>query len=314
MDHSNKNAETLTNNLGEPVDNNEYSQTVGPRGPVLLQDFNYIDKMAKFDRERIPERVVHARGQGAHGFLEVTKDVTKFTKAKFLSKIGQKTQLFARLSTVVGPRGSSDILRDVRGFSLKFYTEDGIYDLVGNNTPVFFIRDSMKFPDLIHALKPDPVGNYFDLNAQWDFWGKNPESIHQVLILFSDRGVPYGYRHMHGYSSNTFKWVNDKDEAFFVKYVFKTDQGIKNFADVAAKDKIGEDDYFSSRDLYEHIEQGDFPSWTWHVQLIPESEGEKYRYDIYDITKVWPHKDFPLIEVGRVTLTKNPVNHFSETE
>jgi len=183
----------------------------------------YIDKIAKFDRERIPERVVHARGQGAHGYLEVTHDVTKFTKAKFLSKVGQKTDLFARLSTVVGPKGSSDILRDIRGFSWKFYTEDGIYDMVGNDTPVFFIRDSIKFPDLIHALKPDPISNYFDLNAQWDFFGNTPECVHQITMLFSDRGIPYGFRHMHGFSVNTFKWVNEKNEAFFVKYTFKTD-------------------------------------------------------------------------------------------
>jgi len=214
---------TLTTSSGMPVDNNQFSMTAGPRGPILLQDFHLIDKLAKFDRERIPERVVHAKGAGAHGYLEVTHDVSKFCKAKFLNSIGKKTPLFLRFSTVAGENGSADCIRDPRGFAIKFYTEEGNYDMVGNNTPVFFIKDPMKFPDFIHSQKRNPQTNLSDPNMAWDFWTHTPDSLHQITILFSDRGTPDGFRHMNGYSSHTYKWVNEKGEVHYVKYHFKTD-------------------------------------------------------------------------------------------
>jgi catalase len=305
---------TLTTSTGNPIDNNQNSMSAGPSGPLLLQDFTLIDKLAHFDRERIPERVVHAKGSGAHGVLEVTEDVTKFTKAAFLNTVGKKTPLFLRFSTVAGETGASDVVRDPRGFAIKFYTEEGNYDMVGNNTPVFFINDPIKFPDFIHSQKRNPATNVQDPNMIFDFWQHTPESQHQIMILFSDRGTPYGYRHMNGYSSHTFKWVNDKGEVHYVKYHFKTDQGIKTFTADEANKKMVENKDFSQTDLYENIEAGNFPSWTWYVQLMPEKDAANYRFDINDVTKIWPHSDYPLHKVGKVTLNRNPLNYFAEVE
>ena len=305
---------TLTTSSGHPVDDNQNSMTAGPRGPILLQDFHLIDKLAKFDRERIPERVVHAKGSGAHGYLEVTHDITKFCKAKFLNSIGKRTPLFLRFSTVAGESGSADTARDPRGFAIKFYTEEGNYDMVGNNTPVFFIKDPIKFPDFIHSQKRNPQTNLTDPNAQWDFWAHSPEALHQITILFSDRGTPDGFRHMNGYSSHTYKWVNEKGEVHYVKYHFKTDQGIKNFTAQQASGLTATDKDYATRDLFDNIQKGNFPSWTWYVQLIPEKAGEDYKFDIFDVTKVVPHADYPLIPVGKLVLNKNPDNYFAETE
>ena len=256
---------TLTTSSGNPIDNNQNSMTAGPKGPIVLQDFTLIDKLAHFDRERIPERVVHAKGSGAHGVLEVTEDVTKFTKAAFLNKVGKKTPLFLRFSTVAGERGAADTVRDPRGFAIKFYTEEGNYDMVGNNTPVFFINDPIKFPDFLHSQKRNPATNLTDPNMIFDFCQHTPEALHQITILFSDRGTPYGYRFMNGYSSHTFKWVNEKGEVHFVKYHFKTDQGIKNFTAEEQDAMSLKDKDFSTSDLYQSIEKGNFPSWTWYV-------------------------------------------------
>ena len=305
---------TLTTSSGSPIDDNQHSMTAGPRGPILLQDFTLIDKLAHFDRERIPERVVHAKGSGAHGVLEVTDDVTAFTKANFLNKVGKRTPLFLRFSTVAGERGAADTVRDPRGFAIKFYTEEGNYDMVGNNTPVFFINDPIKFPDFLHSQKRNPATNLTDPNMIFDFWQHTPEALHQITILFSDRGTPYGYRFMNGYSSHTFKWVNAKGEVHYVKYHFKTDQGIKNFT-AAEQDAMSlKDKDFSTSDLYNSIEKGNFPSWTWYVQLMPEKDAENYRFDVFDITKVWPHADYPLHRVGKMTLNRNPENYHAEVE
>ena len=305
---------TMTTSTGSPVDNNQNSMTAGPKGPIVLQDFNLIDKLAHFDRERIPERVVHAKGAAAHGVFEVTEDVTKFTKANFLNKIGKKTPLFLRFSTVAGERGAPDTMRDPRGFAIKFYTEEGNYDMVGNNTPVFFINDPIKFPDFIHSQKRNPATNLTDPDMIFDFWQHTPEALHQVTILFSDRGTPYGYRFMNGYSSHTYKWVNAAGEVHFVKYHFKTDQGIKNFTAQELDQMTLKDKDFSTSDLYSSIMKKNFPSWTWKVQLMPERDAENYRFDVLDITKVWPQSDYPLITVGKMTLNRNPENYFAETE
>ena len=305
---------TLTTSNGAPVEDNQNSMSAGPRGPLLLQDFHLIDKLAHFDRERIPERVVHAKGAGAHGFFEVTDDVSKFTRAKFLQGIGKRTPVFLRFSTVAGERGSNDCDRDPRGFAIKFYTEEGNYDMVGNNTPVFFIKDPIKFPDFLHSQKRHPATNCKDPNMAWDFWSFSPEALHQVTILMSDRGTPYGYRHMNGYSSHTFKWVNEKGEAFLVKYHFKTDSGIKNFTGPEAAEMGKKNPDFATSDLYNHIAQGGSSSWTWYVQVMPFADADNYRFDVYDITKVWPHSDYPLIKVGKLTLNRNPENYHAETE
>ena len=305
---------TLTTSTGMPVDGNQNSMTAGPRGPILLQDIHLIDKLAKFDRERIPERVVHAKGAGAHGYLEVTHDVSKFTKAKFLNSIGKRTPMFQRFSTVAGELGSADTDRDPRGFALKFYTEEGNYDMVGNNTPVFFIKDPMKFPDFIHSQKRNPQTHLRDPNMAWDFWTFTPDSLHQITILFSDRGTPDGFRHMNGYSSHTYKWVNEKGEVHYVKYHFKTDQGIKNHTAKQALELSATNKDYATQDLFENIEKGNFPSWTWYVQLIPEKEGEAYKFDIFDVTKTVSQADYPLIPVGKITLNRNPQNYFAEVE
>ena len=304
----------LTTAFGSPVGDDQNSLTAGQRGPVLMQDVHLLEKLAHFDRERIPERVVHAKGAGAGGYFEVTENVTQYTKAKFLSKVGKRTEVFARFSTVGGEKGSADAARDPRGFAVKFYTEEGNYDFVGNNTPVFFIRDPLKFPDFIHTQKRHPATNCPDPDMFWDFLSLTPESIHQVTILFSDRGTPSSYRHINGYSSHTFKWYNDKGEYFWVQYHFKTDQGIKNLTSEEATRISGEDPNNATRNLYEAIERGDYPSWTLQMQIMTPEQAQDYRFDIFDITKVWPHGDFPPIEVGKLVLNRNPVNYFAEVE
>ncbi|MBE0523370.1 MAG: catalase [Methanosarcinales archaeon] len=312
---SNKNQKyKLTTAFGIPVADDQNSLSAGERGPVLMQDTHLLEKLAHFDRERIPERVVHAKGAGAGGYFEVTADVTKYTKAKFLSEIGKRCEVFARFSTVGGEKGSADAERDPRGFALKFYTEEGNYDLVGNNTPVFFIRDPLKFPDFIHTQKRNPAMNCKDPNMFWDFLSLTPESIHQVTILYSDRGIPASFRNMNGYSSHTFKWYNEMGEYFWVQYHFKTDQGIKNLTRQEAEIIRGKDPDHATRDLYEAIERGDYPSWTLQMQIMTPEQAKDYRFDIFDITKVWPHADFPPIEVGKLVLNRNPENYFAEVE
>ncbi|MFA6220777.1 MAG: catalase [Desulfomonilaceae bacterium] len=304
----------LTTAFGIPVGDDQNSMTAGKRGPVLIQDMHLIEKLAHFDRERIPERVVHAKGAGAHGYFEVTGDVTKFTKARFLSQIGKKTEVLARFSTVGGEKGSADAERDPRGFALKFYTEDGNFDMVGNNTPVFFIRDPLKFSDFIHTQKRNPATNLKDPNMFWDFLSLTPESIHQVTILFSDRGVPATFRNMNGYSSHTFKWYNEKGKYFWVKLHFKTDQGIKNLTRLEAEKVRASDPDHATRDLFEAIKAGNYPSWTLEVQIMTPEQGKDYRFDIFDVTKVWPHSDVPPITVGKLVLNQNPLNYFAEVE
>lgn len=304
----------LTTASGKPYFENEDTMSVGPRGPLLLQDFILHEKMFHFNRERIPERVVHAKGSGAYGTFTVTNDITKYTKAKIFSEVGKQTKMFARFSTVGGEKGSADTERDPRGFALKFYTEDGNWDLVGNNTPVFFVKDPKKFGDFIHTQKRDPKTNCKSATMKWDFWSLNPESLHQVMILMSDRGTPYGYRHMHGFSSHTFSFINANNERVWTKFHFVTQQGVKNFEiDEAAKMK-GDDPDFAQRDLVEAIEKGDFPKWTMNVQIMTEEQAKTFRWNPFDLTKVWPHADFPLIEVGVMELNKIPENYFAHVE
>ncbi len=305
---------TLTNNFGAPVDDDQNSLTAGNPGPVLMQDVHLLEKLSHFERERIPERVVHAKGAGAYGYFEVTTDMTKYTRAKFLSQVGKRTEVFIRFSTVGGEKGSADAERDPRGFAVKFYTEEGNYDLVGNNTPVFFIRDPLKFPDFIHTQKKHPATNLKDPDMFWDFLSLTPESVHQVTILFSDRGTPRTFRHMNGYSSHTFKWYNEKGEYFWVQYHFKTEQGIQNFTRQDAEVMKGKDPDHATRDLYAAIKRGDYPSWRLEVQIMTPDQAENYRFDPFDITKVWPHADFPPMTIGRLALNKNPENYFAEVE
>ncbi|MCM3254441.1 catalase KatA [Priestia aryabhattai] len=308
------NKNNLTTSWGAPVGDNQNSMTAGSRGPTLIQDVHLLEKLAHFNRERVPERVVHAKGAGAHGYFEVTNDVSAYTKAAFLSEVGKRTPLFVRFSTVAGENGSADTVRDPRGFAVKFYTEEGNYDLVGNNTPVFFIRDAIKFPDFIHTQKRDPRTHLKNPTAVWDFWSLSPESLHQVSILMSDRGIPATLRHMHGFGSHTFKWVNTEGDGVWVKYHFKTEQGVKNLApDVAAK-IAGENPDYHTEDLFNAIEKGDLPSWKLYVQIMPLEDADTYRFDPFDVTKVWSQKDYPLIEVGRMVLDRNPENYFAEVE
>nr|WP_295836891.1 catalase [uncultured Azospirillum sp.] len=305
---------TLTTSFGQPVPDNQNSLSAGPRGPLLLQDFHLIEKLAHFNRERIPERVVHAKGAGAYGSFRVTRDVTAWTKAAFLSTVGKETSVFLRFSTVGGEKGSADAERDPRGFAVKFYTEEGNYDLVGNNTPVFFLRDPLKFPDFIHTQKRNPATNLKAPTAMWDFFSLSPETMHQLTILFSDRGTPRSYRHMDGFGSHTFSWINAANERFWVKYHFKTRQGIENFTAEQATVMGGIDPDHATRDLYASIEDGDFPAWTVSVQIMPEADADAYRINPFDLTKVWPHADYPLIEIGELVLNRNPENFFAETE
>jgi catalase len=304
----------LTTASGIPYHDNEDTMSVGPRGPLLLQDFILHEKMAHFNRERIPERVVHAKGTGAYGTFTVTQDISKITRAKIFSQVGKQTKMFARFSTVGGEKGSADTERDPRGFALKFYTEDGNWDMVGNNTPIFFIKDPKKFSDFIHTQKRDPKTNTKSPTMMWDFWSLNPESLHQVMFLMSDRGTPHGYRHMHGFSSHTFSFINDKNERHWVKFHFITEQGIKNFNNDDAVKMKGEDADFAQRDLVNAIEEGNFPKWTMKVQVMTEEQAKTYKWNPFDLTKVWSHKDFPMIEVGVMELNKIPDNYFSDVE
>lgn len=304
----------LTTEAGAPVADNQNSETAGPGGPVLVQDQALLEKLAHFNRERVPERVVHARGAGAYGTFTLTRDVSQWTRAKFLSEVGKQTETFLRFSTVAGNLGSADAVRDPRGFALKFYTEEGNYDLVGNNTPVFFIKDAIKFPDFIHTQKRDPYTGSQEADNVWDFWGLSPESTHQVTWLFGDRGIPATLRHMNGYGSHTYQWNNEAGEVFWVKYHFKTDQGIKNLTQAEANRLAGEDPDSHQRDLREAIERGDFPSWTVQVQIMPAADAATYRFNPFDLTKVWPHSDYPLQRVGRLVLDRNPDNVFAEVE
>ena len=304
----------LTNNSGAPVADNQNVMTAGPRGPQLLQDVWFLEKLAHFDREVIPERRMHAKGSGAFGTFTVTHDITAYTKAKIFSKIGKKTDMFVRFSTVAGERGAADAERDIRGFAMKFYTEEGNWDLVGNNTPVFFLRDPLKFPDLNHAVKRDPRTNMRSALNNWDFWTSLPEALHQVTIVMSDRGIPFSYRHMHGFGSHTFSLINAENERFWVKFHFHTQQGVKNLTDQESEAAIGKCRETHQRDLYESIEKKDFPKWTMFIQIMPEKEAANCPYHPFDLTKVWYHKDYPLIEVGEFELNKNPENYFAEVE
>jgi catalase len=304
----------MTTDAGRPVGDNQNSLTAGPRGPVVFEDFLLFEKMAHFNRERIPERVVHAKGSGAYGHFVCTNPLTQYTTAKLFSSPGKKTPTFLRFSTVGGEKGSADTERDPRGFALKFYTEEGNWDLVGNNTPVFFIRDPLKFGDFIHTQKRDPQTNLKSPTMMWDFWSLSPESLHQVTILFSDRGTPNGYRHMDGFSSHTFSLVNAKNELFYVKWHFKTKQGIKNFTREGADGMRGQDPDYAQRDLFEAIKNGDYPKWRVCVQIMLEKDAETYHINPFDLTKVWPHGDYPLIEVGELVLDRNPENYFAEVE
>ena len=304
----------LTTNGGCPVVDNQNVMTAGPRGPQLLQDVWFLEKLAHFDREVIPERRMHAKGSGAYGTFTVTNDISKYTRAKFLSQVGKKTEVFARFSTVAGERGAADAERDIRGFAVKFYTEEGNWDMVGNNTPVFFLREPLKFPDLNHAVKRDPRTNLRSAENNWDFWTLLPEALHQITVVMSDRGIPASYRHMHGFASHTFSFYNAMGERYWVKFHFKSMQGVKNMTDAEAEAAVGKCRETHQRDLYEAIERGEFPKWKFAVQVMPERDAEKVPYHPFDLTKIWPHKDYPLIDVGILELNRNPENYFAEVE
>ena len=304
----------LTNNVGAPVADNQNVLTAGPRGPMLLQDAWFLEKLAHFDREVIPERRMHAKGSGAYGTFTVTHDVTKYTKAKIFSEVGKKTDLFLRFSTVAGERGAADAERDIRGVAIKFYTEEGNWDLVGNNTPVFFLKDPLKFPDLNHAVKRDPKTNMRSARNNWDFWTSLPESLHQVTITMSERGIPYSYRHMNGYGSHTFSLISKDNKRYWVKFHLKTQQGIRNLTDAEAEAIIAKDRESHQRDLFESIDKADFPKWNMKIQVMPEKDASKCPFNPFDLTKVWPHSDYPLIDVGVLELNKNPENYFAEVE
>ncbi len=311
-----KSHEKLTTASGRPYVENENSQSIGERGPLLLQDYILHENMAHFNRERLPERVVHAKGSGAFGTFTVTHDITKYTKAKIFSDIGKETKVLMRFSTVGGEKGSADTERDPRGFAMKYYTEDGNWDLVGNNTPFFFIKDPKKFADFIHTQKRDPHTNMKSPTMMWDYWSLNPESLHQVLILMSDRGTPYGYRHMHGFGSHTYSMINSANERVYVKFHFLSAQGIKNFTNEEANQMKAQDMDFSQRDLFDHIESRNFPQWNLKIQVMSEAQADsqEYYFNPFDLTKVWPHGDFPLIDVGVLELNQNPHNYFQDIE
>lgn len=304
----------LTTASGAPVVDNNNVMTAGPRGPMLLQDVWFLEKLAHFDREVIPERRMHAKGSGAFGTFTVTHDITRYTRAKIFSSVVKKTDMFARFSTVAGERGAADAERDIRGFALKFYTEEGNWDLVGNNTPVFYLRDPLKFPDLNHVVKRCPYSNMCSMAYKWDFFSHLPESLHQLTIDVSDRGIPRSYRHMHGFGSHTYSFINDKNERFWVKFHFRCQQGIENLMDDEAEAIIGKDRESSQRDLFDAINKGDYPRWALQIQVMPENEASKVPYNPFDLTKVWPHKDYPLIDVGYFELNRNPANYFSDVE
>lgn len=304
----------LTTASGTPVADNQNTLTAGARGPVLLQDFHLLEKLAHFNRERIPERVVHAKGSAAYGKLTVTHDISKYSKAKLFAKVGTEVEAFLRFSTVAGERGAADAERDVRGFALRFYTEEGNWDLVGNNTPVFFVRDPLKFPDFIHTQKRDPHTNLRSNTAAWDFWSLSPESLHQVTILMSDRGIPRNLRQMHGFGSHTYSFINAIGERYWVKFHFKSLQGIENFTDAEAASAVGQNRETSQADLFHAIADGNFPRWRFCVQIMTEEQAKTFRFNPFDLTKVWPHGEFPLIEVGTLELNRNPHNYHAEVE
>ncbi len=304
----------LTTASGAPVADNQNSLTAGPRGPVALQDVWLIEKLAHFDREVIPERRVHAKGSGAFGTFKVTHDISRYTKAKVFAEVGKETPLFMRFSTVAGERGAADAERDVRGFSIKFYTEEGNWDVVGNNTPVFFIRDPLKFPDFIHTQKRDPYTNMRSATNAWDFFAHHPESLHQVTIVMSDRGIPKNHRQMHGFGSHTYSFINADNERFWVKFHFKSMQGIENYTDEEAAQVVARDRESGQRDLVGSIDEGNFPKWRFQIQVMPEADAATYRYNPFDVTKVWPYKDYPLIDVGVIELNRNAQNYFSDVE
>ena len=304
----------LTAANGRPVADNQNVQTAGLRGPMVVQDPWFLEKLAHFDREVIPERRMHAKGSGAYGTFTVTHDITKYTRASIFNGIGKKTECFVRFSTVAGERGAADAERDIRGFAMKFYTETGNWDLVGNNTPVFFLRDPLKFPDLNHAIKRDPRTNMRSPNSNWDFWTLLPEALHQITITMSTRGIPYSYRHMHGFGSHTYSFINSKNERTWVKFHLRTLQGIRNLTDQEAEAIIAKDRESHQRDLYEAIERGDYPRWLFQIQLMTEQQAQSYEINPFDLTKVWPHGDFPLHEVGILELNRNPENYFAEVE
>jgi catalase len=314
MEESMERKPTLTTAAGIPVGDNQNSLTAGPRGPLLVQDWQLFEKHAHFNRERIPERVVHAKGSGAYGTLTVTRDITRYTKAKVFSSVGKKTECFLRFSTVAGERGAADAERDVRGFATKFYTEEGNWDLVGNNTPVFFVRDPYKFPDFIRTQKRDPKTNLRSPTAMWDFWSLSPESLHQVTILFSDRGLPKNFRQMHGFGSHTYSFISADNQRYWVKFHVKSMQGIANLPNAEAASVVGDDRESHQRDLFEAIERGDYPKWRFCVQIMPEADIDRVPYNPFDLTKVWPHRDYPLIEIGILELNRNPENYFAEVE
>lgn len=306
--------DALTTGAGIPVADKLNVMTVGPRGPLVVQDVVFTDEMAHFDRERIPERVVHAKGAGAFGYFEVTHDITKYCKAKVFEHVGKRTPIAIRFSTVAGEAGSADTVRDPRGFAMKFYTEEGNWDLVGNNTPIFFIRDAMLFPSFIHSQKRNPQTHLKDADMVWDFWSLRPESLHQVSFLFSDRGIPDGHRHMNGYGSHTFKLVNSCGNAVYCKFHAKTDQGIRNLPVQEAARLASEDPDYGLRDLFNAIANGKYPSWTFYIQVMTFDQAEHFKFNPFDLTKVWPHKEYPLIPVGKLVLNRNPVNYFAEVE
>ncbi|MEO6802798.1 MAG: catalase [Granulicella sp.] len=312
---ANETSKIMTSDAGRPVGDNQNSVTVGERGPITLDDFLLFEKMAHFNRERTPERVVHAKGSAAYGTFTLTHpEIQKYTTAKLFDTVGKKTPTFLRFSTVGGEKGSADSERDPRGFALKFYTEEGNWDMVGNNTPVFFIRDPLKFGDFIHTQKRDPQTNLKSPKMLWDFWSLSPESLHQVTILFSDRGTPDGFRHMDGFSSHTFSLINANNELVYVKWHFKTQQGIKNFTREEADHMKSVDMDHSQSDLFGAIAKGDFPKWAVKIQVMTEEESKTYHINPFDLTKVWPHADYPLIDVGELELNRNPKNYFAEVE
>jgi len=304
----------LTTSSGIPYFNHEDTQSAGPRGPLLLQDFILHEKLAHFNRERIPERIVHAKGSAAYGTFTVTHDITAYTKAKVFNAIGKQTKVLLRFSTVGGEKGSADTERDPRGFAIKFYTEDGNWDLVGNNTPVFFVKDPKKFPDFIHTQKRDPYTNCKSASMLWDFWSLNPESLHQVMFLMSDRGTPQGFRHMHGFGSHTYSLVDHNNQIVYVKFHFKSQQGIQNFTAEQAQQMRGQDPDYAQRDLLTAIDRGDFPRWDLKIQIMTLEQSRNHYFNPFDLTKVWSHKDYPLIPVGTLELNENPENYFAEVE
>jgi catalase len=304
----------LTTNFGQPVPDDQDSVSAGPRGPLLLQDIHLVEKLAHFNRERIPERVVHAKGSGAYGSFRVTADITRYTRARLFSDVGKETPVFLRFSVVGGEQGSADTVRDPRGFAVKFYTEEGNWDMVGNNTPVFFIKDPLKFPDFIHTQKRNPQTHLKDPDAVWDFWSLSPEALHQIVILFSDRGTPDGYRFMHGFSSHTFSLINAQGERVWAKWHFKSRQGIRNLSPAAAAALAGADPDYAQRDLFDAIAARRFPRWRVALQVMTGEEAVRFRWNPFDLTKIWPHKEFPLIEAGELELNRNPANYFAEVE